>query len=121
MNAVTQPVYNHQETAIDIRDKHVISYNSKSKRFITEASTLKANDISPTAWHYTIGGWKQVIWLYSHKLDYYICYRFSRRECDAAGEVVADVFTPHFGVLSGGNSSKAHTASLGTELHILND
>ena len=112
-------MYKHSENAIDPRDTNLVTYSKESKRFITEASSLKAAGISLKSHYYTIGNiW--VIFLWSEKYQLYICYRH-QRQVKQNEEVVADVFVPYFGILSGGNSSKAHTASLGTELHILND
>jgi hypothetical protein len=113
-------MYKHSENTIDPRDTNLITYSKESKKFIVEASSLKANDISPELHYYTIGGNKWIIFLWSEKYQLHICYRH-QRQVKQNEEVIADVFAPYFGILTGGNDSKAHTASLGTELHILND
>lgn len=113
-------MYKHDENTIDPRDTNLITYVPESKRFVCEASMLKANGIEPVSHHYTIGGSKFIVHLWSEKFQTYICYRFKEQKW-FRGELVADVFTPYFGILTGGNDSKAHAASLGTELHILND
>ncbi len=113
-------MYKHSENAIDPRDTHLVTYAKDSKSFIVEASSLKANGISPESHYFTIGGHKWVIYLWSEKYKLHICYKH-QRQVKRSGEVIADVFAPYFGILTGSNDSKAHTASLGTELHILND
>lgn len=112
--------YKHSENAIDPRDKYLVTYSPKSKRFIVEASSLKANGIEPESHHYTIGGPKWVIFLWSEKYQLHICYRH-QRQVRQNGELIADVFVPYFSSITGRNSSKAHSDSLGTELHIIND
>lgn len=113
-------MYKHAENTIDPRDNEVISYYKEKKKFVCEASTLHANGIEPTLHHFTIGGPKWIIYLWSEKYQMSICYKH-QSQVKNEGEVIAEVFVPYFGSLSGGNESKAHTASLGTELHILND
>jgi hypothetical protein len=113
--------YKHDDNTIDPRDINLVSYNPKSKRFITEASMLKSMGIQPFQHLYTIGGWKAVIYMWSEKHQYNIVYKQNREVKSPDGELIATVFVPYFGIISGGNQSKAHTDSLGTELHILND
>jgi hypothetical protein len=113
-------MYKHSENAIDPRDTNLVTYSPKTKCFVTEASSLKANGIVPESHHYTIGGPKWVIFLWSEKYQLHICYRH-QRQVRQNGELVADVFVPYFSIITGENKSKAHAASLGTELHILND
>ena len=113
-------MYKHEENTIDPRDKNLVTYSPTSKKFITEASSLKAAGITPISHLYTIGGTKFVIHLWSEKYKTHICYRFNEQKW-FRGELIADIFTPYFGILTGGNDSKAYSASLGTELHILND
>lgn len=113
--------FKHSEDTLDPRDASLVTYSSKSKRFITEASTLRANGIAPFSMKYVVGGSKYVLFLWSEKYKLHITYRFARKVYDAANEVVADVFTPYFGAITGRNESLAHQASLGIELHILND
>ena len=114
-------MYKHDENTIDPRDKHLVSYEPKSKRFVTEASDLKANGIKPIQHHFTIGGPKWIIYLWSEKYQMHICYKHQRSVKTYDGDIFSDVFVPYFGILTGGNDSKAHAASLGTELHIFND
>ena len=113
-------MYKHDENTIDPRDTNLVTYSPKSKQFIVEASSLKANGIEPISHLYTIGGTKFVIHLWSEKFQTYICYRFKEQKW-FRGELIAEIFTPYFGILTGSNDSKAHIASFGTELHILND
>lgn len=113
-------MYNHSENTIDPRDTNLVTYSPKNKRFIVEASMLKANGIEPISHLYPIGGSKFVVHLWSEKYKLHICYR-QKRQVRQNGELVADVFVPYFSIITGGNSLKAYTASLGTELHILND
>lgn len=111
-------MYKHDENTIDPRDPDLVTYSNK--KFVVEASSLKANGIEPISHLYTIGGRKFIIYLWSEKFQTYICYR-QQRQVKHHDEVAADVFVPYFGILTGGRDSKAHAASLGTELHILND
>lgn len=113
-------MYKHDENVIDPRDTNLISYMPETKRFIVEASTLKANGIEPFSHHYTIGGPKWTIYMWSEKYQTHITYRHVR-QVKIHDEVVADLFVPYFGMIIGTNESLAHTASFGTELHILND
>ena len=113
-------MYKHNENTIDPRDTNLITYVPKTKRFICEASMLKANGIEPVSHHFTIGGSKFVIHLWSEKFQTYICYRFKEQKW-FRGELIADIFTPYFGIISTDKELKAHDASIGTELHILND
>jgi len=113
-------MYNHSENAIDPRDQHVVSYHKDSKTFVCEASDWRANGITPVSYYFTIGGPKWIIYMWSEKFQRHICYK-QTSQVKNEGEVIADVFTPYFSSLSGGTESQAHAASLGTELHILND
>lgn len=113
-------MYKHSENTIDPRDKNLVTYSKSSKIFIVEASSLKAAGITPESHRYTIGGQKWVIFLWSEKYQLHICYRH-QRQVRENGELIADVFVPYFSIITGGNSTKAHKDSLGTELHILND
>jgi hypothetical protein len=113
-------MYKHSENAIDPRDTNLVTYSPESKQFIVEASMLNAQGISPKGHTFTIGGRRWVIYLWSEKYKMHICYKH-QRQITRNAELVADVFVPYFGILTGGNDSKAHTASLGTELHIIND
>lgn len=113
--------FKHSEATLDPRDKNLVSYNSESKRFVTEASTLRAADIEPVKNDYVLGGHKYTLFLWSEKYGLHIRYRFDRKVYDRNGEVVADVFTPYFGIISTRAESLASTAAAGTELHILND
>ena len=114
-------MYKHDENTIDPQDKHLVTYVKGKRKWITEASSLQANGISPTQHHYTIGGIKKIIYLWSERYKLHICYRHSHKELDTAGEVMADVYTPYWGIISGGNETLANQASLGTQLVILND
>ena len=113
-------MYNHSENTIDPRDKHLVYYNEDTKIFVCEASDLKANGITPISHHFTIGGPKWVIYMWSEKHQLHICYKH-HQQITNDGDVIADVFVPYFSILTGGNDSRAHAASMGTELRILND
>jgi hypothetical protein len=113
-------MFKHDENTIDPRDTQLVSYLPYTKRFVVESSSLKAAGITPEVQHYTIDGTKFVVHLWSEKFQTYICYRFKKQRW-FRGELISEVFTPYFDILSGGNVTKAYTASLGTELHILND
>jgi len=111
-------MYKHNENTIDPRDTNLVTYSNK--KFIVEASMLGSMGIEPESHYFTIGGPKYVIYLWSEKYKLHICYKHQRQIIQNE-DLVADVFVPYFGILTGSNDSKAHTASLGTELHILND
>ena len=114
-------MYKHDDNTIDPRDTNLVTYAADSKKFIVEASMLRAMGITPESHLYTIGGHRFVIHLWSEKFQTYICYRSMKSKKSPDGETIADVFAPYFGILTGGNSTKAYMASMGTELHILND
>jgi hypothetical protein len=114
-------MYKHEENQIDPRDKNLVTYSPTSKRFIVEASSLRGSGIEPQSHHFTIGGPKWTIWIWSEKFQTSILYVHNRSVKSPDGELVADVFTPRFDMITSTNESNAHTASIGTELHILND
>jgi hypothetical protein len=114
-------MYKHEENQIDPRDKSLVTYNTQSKRFCTEASSLHAAGIEPHSHHFTIGGPKWVIYLWSEKFEMSIPYVHSRKVKDSEGELIADIFTPRFDSIVTLKEHNAHSASLYTELHILND
>jgi len=111
--------FKHGPQSLDPRDKHLVSFNPDTKIFVTEASSLKGAGIEPASHQYVIGGHKYIIFLWSEKAQIYITYRYTRKVTD--GDVIADVFTPYFGMIVTDAEFKANQLSLGTELHILND
>jgi hypothetical protein len=113
-------MFKHEDNQIDPRDKYLVSYHKDSKTFVCEASDLRANGIEPVSHYFTIDGPKWVIYMWSETYQTSICYK-QTSQIKNEGDVIADVFVPYFSVLTGGNDSKAHAASRGTELHILND
>lgn len=113
--------FKHSTDTIDPRDNHLISYNEMSKLFVVTASDLRANGIEPTMHNFTIGGNRWIIYLWSEKYQLHICYKWNRKITDPYGDLIADVFVPYFGMISTLNETRANQASLGTELHILND
>ena len=113
-------MYKHDENVIDPRDKHLVSYTPEKKKFVTEASSLKGSGIEPTSHHYTIGGPKWIIFMWSEKFQLHITYVWNRA-VKHGDEVVADVFVPKFDMIVTLNEHRAHAASMGSELHILND
>ena len=115
--------YNHDYNQIDPRDNNIVTWSSESRRFITEASTLKANDIGPESYWDVVGRkpvWK--IWLWSEKFQQSILYAESKALTvrDPEGELVANVFvpTPPTGRYY---NAEAYAAAKGTSIHILND
>jgi len=114
-------MFKHEENQIDPRDKSLISYNPQSKRFCVESSSLQAAGIEPIFHHYTIGGPKWVIYLWSEKFEMSIPYVHFRQVKDSEGELIADVFAPRFDMIETLKKHNAHAASLYTELHIQND
>ncbi len=114
-------MFKHEENQIDPRDKSLISYNPQSKRFCTESSSLHGAGIKPYSHHYIIGGLEWVIYLWSEKFEMSIPYVHFRQVRDSEGELIADVFAPRFDSIVTLKEHQAHTSSLYTELHILND
>jgi len=113
--------YKHTSEGLDPRDKNLVSYNKDRKIFVTEASSLRAAGIEPASHQYVIDGNKYIIWLWSEKLGTHICYRHADKVKSPDGELIADVFKPHFSMIVTDTDSKARKQSDGTELHILND
>jgi hypothetical protein len=113
--------YKHDDNTIDPRDTNLISYNPKSKKFVTEASSIQAAGIQPHSHHYTIGRSKYVIYMWSPKYRLHITYVWNHSVKSPDGEIIADVFVPKFDMIVTMNEHLAHDSSLGTELHILND
>lgn len=111
-------VYKHEENQVDPRDKNLVTYSVASKRFIVEASSLKAAGVSLI---YIYGGKKLILWLWSEKFQLSIPYVHHRQVKSPDGELIADVFIPRFDSIVTLREHNAHAASLGTELHILND
>jgi hypothetical protein len=114
-------MYKHEENQIDPRDKSLITYNPQSKRFCTESSSLHATGIEPQSHHFAIGGPKWTIWVWSEKFQTSVLYVHNRSIKSPDGELIADVFTPRFDMVTSNNELNARSASMGTELHILND
>lgn len=113
--------FKHDDTTIDPRDKSLVTYSKESRKFIVESSSLYGAGIQPVNHNFIIGGDKWVIYLWSEKYQMHICYKWNKNVIDVEGELVADIFTPYFGMISTLNETRANQASLGTELHILND
>jgi len=113
-------MYKHEDNQLDPRDKNIVTYSPKAKRFITEASTLKAAGITPK-WHKGTLGSYFYLWLWSEKLQTSILYKHIKTTRDSEYNPVADVFVPEFSMITTDVQSKAHSLSAGTELHILND
>lgn len=114
--------FKHEEHSLDPRDINLVSYNKVTKRFVSEASDLKGAGIEPEFVREVLfQGY--VIWLYSAKFDKYVLYRESKAKQvrDGEGDIVADVYVPHFGSISNEKELRLMESALGTELHILND
>lgn len=112
--------YKHESNQIDPRDRHLVSYNADTKRFIVEASDLNGHGIEPE-WHRGVISSYYYLWMWSERLQTSILYAHTGRVRNADNEVIADVFTPRFDIISSQTDVEAHTLSAGTELHILND
>lgn len=113
-------MYKHEENQIDPRDKHLITYSKKTKRFITEASDLKGAGIEPQYHRGTLGSYFY-LWLWSEQLQTSILYKEHNKVKTNDGEVIANVFIPDFTMITTDKELKARDLSKGTELHILND
>jgi len=113
-------MFKHNDNVIDPRDKHLVTYSKSSKRFIVEDSDLRANGIEPMDHTYTIGGRTKVIFLWSEKHQIHITYRL-KKVIKNAGDIIAWVYQPYFGMITDSKELFADRDSKGTELHILND
>ena len=113
--------YKHDRNTIDPRDKSLVTYSKKSRKFIIESSSLHGAGIEPAIHNFIIGGDTWVINLWSEKYQMHICYKWNKKVIDADGDLVADIFTPYFDMVTTLNGTRACQASIGTELHIIND
>ena len=117
----TEITYKHDVDGIDPRDKHLISYDKNTKHFVVEASDLKGAGIEP---QYTTGVLYKGFYLYiwSDKYQIWVLYRENKSKRVMNGEdVIADVFTPDFSIVSSHEELLARKDPEGTELHIIND
>jgi hypothetical protein len=114
--------FKHDETTLDPRDKHLVSYNKETKRFVCESSDLRGAGIDPE-FRRDVLFTGYILWVYSPLFDRCILYRENKAKQvrDGEGELIADVFTPHFSSIASDMERRMMEASLGTELHILND
>ena len=113
-------MYKHEENQLDPRDKDLVTYSPKSKRFIVEASSLKGSGIEPQ-FHQGVLGSYYYLWLWSEKLQTSILYKEKNAVKSPDGEIIANVFIPEFTMITTDKELKARSLSLETELHILND
>jgi hypothetical protein len=116
--------YKHSENVIDVRDKNLVTWNSKRKIFITEQSCLDSLGISARyfASRNSSGSFSKTIYLWSEKFEVTIPYTRTSVISNLDDEIEAEIYKPvsYFG----SNQSKTLEAYLnaqGTELHILND
>lgn len=113
-------MYKHEENQLDPRDKALVTYSPKSKRFIVEASSLKGSGIEPQ-FHQGVLGSYYYLWLWSEKLQTSILYKEKNAVKSPDGEIIANVFIPDFTMITTDKELKARSLSKETELHILND
>jgi hypothetical protein len=115
--------FKHDYNQIDPRDKDIITWSPKNRRFLTEISTMKANGIEPEA-YWDIVSRKPVlkIWLWSEKYQQSILYseKKSLAFLNSEGELISSIF-----VLTAPTgryfNAEAYAAAEGTTIHILND
>lgn len=120
MTATTN--FKHGEKTIDPRDTHLVSYHKPSKHFVCTSSDLRGAGIEPEYVHEVLfKGY--ILWMYSPLFDRFILYRENKakRVVDGEGDLQVEVFTPYFSCISSDIERKMMEASLGTELHLLND
>jgi hypothetical protein len=114
----TSTNFNHNSNAIDIRDKSLVYFNNVSKKFVVEASTLKAkgiNQLGPSV----NGATYNTIWLWSPKFKMYLKYiktNSIKRGC----RILADVFKPD-STYRNQDEIEAYAQAANIELHIIND
>jgi hypothetical protein len=115
--------FKHDYNQIDPRDKDIVTWSPKNRRFITEVSTMKANGIEPEE-YWDVVSRKPIlkIWLWSEKYQQSILYSEIKHLTfpNSEGEPIASVFfpTPPPGRPY---SIVAYEAAKGTTVHILND
>ena len=115
--------FKHDYNQIDPRDKDVVTWSPKNRRFLTEVSTMKANGIEPEE-YWDVVSRKPIlkIWLWSEKYQQSILYseRKSLAFLNSEGEILASIFVP---TPPPGRpySIVAYEAAKGTTIHILND
>lgn len=112
--------FNHGEHTIDPRDENVVTYNKDKKLFITEYSDLECIGVTTQTHVFTIGGPRECIYLWSEKIKFHVPYKFNRHIMNG-DEIAGDIFLPEFSMVCTDKEFAAQQASLGTELHILND
>lgn len=115
----THSKFKHSEHVIDIRDKNIITWNSKRRIFTSEVSML--SHLGFSLYNSDIRK-KPTIYLWSEKHQVSIPYNRTEIVKNSEGEHLAEIYKPVSYFNS--NQSKALDAYLdaqGTEFHIYND